>query len=56
MKWLVEGAENPELSVYNAVQTLAVECSDDDIVIHDSVRPVVTHKIISSNTLDGQAV
>lgn len=50
VKWLVEGGETRQLSVYNAVQTLAVECSDDDIiVVHDSVRPLVTHKIISSN-------
>jgi len=50
VKWLVEGGETRQLSVYNAVKTLSQECSEDDIlVVHDSVRPLVTHKIISSN-------
>ena len=50
VKWLVEGGETRQLSVYHAVKTLSQECADDDIiVVHDSVRPLVTHKIISSN-------
>lgn len=50
VKWLVEGGETRQLSVYNAVKTLSQECSEDDIlVVHDSVRPLVTHKIISRN-------
>jgi 2-C-methyl-D-erythritol 4-phosphate cytidylyltransferase len=50
VRWLVEGGETRQLSVYNAVKTLSQECSEDDIlVVHDSVRPLVTHKIISSN-------
>ncbi|NLY90578.1 MAG: 2-C-methyl-D-erythritol 4-phosphate cytidylyltransferase [Firmicutes bacterium] len=50
VRWLIEGGETRQLSVYNAVKTLSPECTDDDIiVVHDSVRPLVTHKIISNN-------
>lgn len=50
VKWLVEGGKTRQESVYNAIKTLAEGCTGDDIlVIHDAVRPLVSHKIISSN-------
>ena len=50
VKWIVEGGETRQESVYNAIKILSQECSDDDtIVVHDSVRPLVSHKIISNN-------
>lgn len=50
VKWIIEGGQTRQESVYNAIQTLSKICLDDDIlVIHDSVRPLVTQKIISNN-------
>ncbi len=50
VKWIVKGGETRQESIYNAIKTISKECSKDDIVvIHDSVRPLVSHKIISNN-------
>lgn len=50
VRWIIEGGQTRQESIYNAIKTLSNECSDDDIlVIHDSVRPLVSHKIISNN-------
>ncbi|SCG81921.1 2-C-methyl-D-erythritol 4-phosphate cytidylyltransferase [Proteiniborus sp. DW1] len=50
VKWIVDGGQTRQESVYNAINTLSNEYKDNDIlIIHDSVRPLVSHKIISSN-------
>lgn len=50
VKWIVEGGQTRQESIYNAIKTLSKDCSDDEIlIIHDSVRPLVSHKIISNN-------
>lgn len=50
VRWIVEGGKTRQESIYNAINTISRDCSDDDIlIIHDLVRPLVTHKIISNN-------
>lgn len=50
VKWLIKGGMSRQESVYNAIITISKDVNDDDIlVIHDSVRPLVSHKIISNN-------
>lgn len=50
VKWLIKGGSTRQESVYNAITTISKDASDDDIlVIHDSVRPLVSHKVISNN-------
>lgn len=50
VKWIVNGGKTRQESTYNVLKALQNECSDDDIlVIHDSVRPLISHKIISNN-------
>lgn len=52
VKWMVKGGKTRQESIYNVIETISKECSKDDIVvIHDSVRPLVTHKIISNNII-----
>jgi 2-C-methyl-D-erythritol 4-phosphate cytidylyltransferase len=50
VKWIVEGGSTRQKSIYNVLKTLSQECSEDDnLIIHDSVRPLVSQKIISNN-------
>lgn len=50
VKWLIKGGMSRQESVYNAIIAISKDVNDDDIlVIHDSVRPLVSHKIISNN-------
>jgi len=50
VRWIVDGGQTRQESIYNAINALSNECKDDDIlIIHDSVRPLVSHKIISNN-------
>jgi len=50
VKWIIRGGSTRQESVYNAVNRLSKECSGEDIlVIHDSVRPLISQKIISHN-------
>jgi len=50
VKWLIKGGMSRQESVYNAIMAISKDVNDDDIlVIHDSVRPLVSHKIISNN-------
>lgn len=52
VKWIVNGGKTRQESVYNVLETISKECKLDDIVvIHDSVRPLVTHKIINNNII-----
>ena len=48
LKWVVNGGNNVQESVHNAVDFLKTKCSYDDIVlIHDAIRPMVSQDIIS---------
>lgn len=48
LRWIVPGGENGQASARNAVYALEGECKDDDIIIiHDSIRPMVSADIIS---------
>lgn len=50
VKWLIDGGATRQESVYNALTAISKDANDDDIlVIHDSVRPLVSHKTISNN-------
>lgn len=50
VKWLIEGGDTRQESVYNAIMTISKDANSDDVlVIHDSVRPLVSHKVISNN-------
>lgn len=50
VKWIVEGGETRQESVFNAVTKLQSVLGNDDIVlVHDAVRPLITSKIIDDN-------
>jgi len=50
VKWIIEGGETRQESTYAGLCGISRECKDDDIiVIHDAVRPLVSHRIISDN-------
>jgi 2-C-methyl-D-erythritol 4-phosphate cytidylyltransferase len=50
VKWIIKGGATRQESIYNGINALSEECAKDDIiVIHDSVRPLISHKIISDN-------
>lgn len=47
---IVEGGKTRQESVSNALDTLSKNCNEDDIVvIHDSVRPLISSRIIDDN-------
>ena len=50
LEWIVAGGENCQASTRNGVFALEQLCDSDDIVIiHDSIRPMVTGDIISDS-------
>jgi len=51
LKWIFPGGDTGMQSIHNGIYGLKdVGCSDDDLVlIHDSVRPLLSQDIISSN-------
>jgi len=51
LKWIFEGGDTNQHSIYNGIKGLKEKCiSDDDIIlIHDGVRPLVSERIISEN-------
>lgn len=50
VKWIVEGGETGQESIYNGLKVLEKECPEDTIVlIHDGVRPLINKKVISDN-------
>lgn len=51
LKWIFEGGDTNQASIYNGIVGLKESgCSDDDIIlVHDGVRPLVSEKIISEN-------
>jgi 2-C-methyl-D-erythritol 4-phosphate cytidylyltransferase len=52
---IVEGGNTRQESVSNALDSLGKICSQDDIVvIHDSVRPLISSRIIDDNIIYAQ--
>jgi D-ribitol-5-phosphate cytidylyltransferase len=50
VKWIVDGGESRQESVYNGINTISEELCDNDVVlVHDSARPLLSHRIISDN-------
>ncbi|MBO4664151.1 MAG: 2-C-methyl-D-erythritol 4-phosphate cytidylyltransferase [Bacteroidaceae bacterium] len=51
LKWIFPGGETGMESIHNGIYGLKAEgCDDDDLVlVHDSVRPLLSQDIISSN-------
>lgn len=50
VKWIVDGGETRQASIYNALKTIEDFCKEDDIVvIHDAARPLISQRIIDEN-------
>jgi 2-C-methyl-D-erythritol 4-phosphate cytidylyltransferase len=50
VRWLIEGGENRQQSVFSGLCTLESACPPETIVlVHDGVRPFITNDIISQN-------
>lgn len=50
VKWIVDGGNTRQESVYNGINNLSDFCSDEDIlVIHDAARPLISQRIIDEN-------
>lgn len=48
LRWVIDGGENGQASARNALLTLEDVCNSEDIVIiHDAVRPMISQEIIS---------
>lgn len=55
LKWVVSGGESGQESIYKGLVNLQNECSTEDIVvIHDGIRPMVEENIITSCLLSCQ--
>lgn len=50
LRWVVSGGTRGQDSSNNGIRALYKECKPDDlIIIHDSIRPLVSHEIISDS-------
>lgn len=50
LKWVIPGGSDGQASAGNGIMKLKEECRDDDIIIvHDSIRPLVSDDIISDS-------
>ncbi|GAA0783915.1 2-C-methyl-D-erythritol 4-phosphate cytidylyltransferase [Hathewaya limosa] len=50
VKWIVDGGNTRQESVYNGINQLSDFCSNQDIVvIHDAARPLISQRIINEN-------
>ena len=50
VKWITAGGETGHDSIYNGLKVLMNNCGSDDIVlIHDGVRPLISDELISAN-------
>jgi len=54
-RWIVKGGDTRQASVYYGLLALEKECSPDDmILVHDGVRPFITHGLIQRNIKTAQ--
>lgn len=50
VRYIVNGGETRQESVYNSIRALDGECGENDIlIIHDSARPLISQRIINDN-------
>lgn len=50
VKWIVPGGATGQDSIYNGLEAIHKDCPEDSIVlIHDGVRPLINHELISAN-------
>lgn len=50
VKWIVDGGDSRQGSVFKGIEALKDFCKGDDIlVIHDSARPLISQRIITEN-------
>lgn len=52
VKWIVEGGQTGQESIYNGLNAIYQECEnpkDTIVLIHDGVRPIISQKLISEN-------
>lgn len=50
VRWVVDGGATGQESRHKALQAISLECAEDTIVlIHDGVRPLIDHEVISAN-------
>lgn len=50
VKWILDGGDTRQGSVYNAIKALKNQCKENDIlVIHDAARPLISQRIIDEN-------
>ena len=50
VKWIVPGGKTGQDSIYNGLEAIHKDCPEDSIVlIHDGVRPLINHALISDN-------
>ena len=47
VKWIVTGGSSGQESIYNGLATLPCKTNMDTVLIHDGVRPFITHELIS---------
>ena len=48
LKWIVEGGKTGQESIRNGVYNLEDKCNDEDnIIIHDGVRPLVDEEVLT---------
>lgn len=49
-RWIVEGGETGQMSIYNALAAIEADVDEDPIVlVHDGVRPIIDADLISRN-------
>ncbi|MBF8984610.1 2-C-methyl-D-erythritol 4-phosphate cytidylyltransferase [Lutibacter sp. B2] len=50
VKWIVEAGKTRQESINNGLEVIGRECEEEDIVvIHESVRPLISNRIITEN-------
>lgn len=50
VRWIVEGGETGQMSIYNALAAIEADVDEDPIVlVHDGVRPIIDADLISRN-------
>lgn len=52
LKWIIDGGETRQESIYSALENIREDVKDDDIVvIHDAARPLISQRIINDNVM-----
>ncbi|HWL24546.1 MAG TPA: IspD/TarI family cytidylyltransferase [Ureibacillus sp.] len=54
VKWIVEGGDTGQKSIYNGLTTIYNDCENPEdtiVLIHDGVRPIITEQLITDNII-----